>query len=471
MTRWWENRLWQLLTNRTLSTLLLIGVTLTLIIGVLLPNPSYLGPEQLADMQLRHPLLLRLGANFNNQKMATGYLLGGTGIYLIVSAALCSLDRLRGRLKFKTVATGPDPELMVGNELVMLRQLPVTPTDAAAFAATWLRRRLPSADISSEGSLVVARRGRYGFWGSIMFHSLLITALVGMVVFYLGGTRGWLSFTEGQEYWLEKSHLRHIEKEPVWGIRLPDVKLTLLRQYSRFAAEDTQTATEHVASFRVTERNGTSFDRDLRINQPMTIAGKDFILMFGGFAPHFVISGKSDEKLLDSFVNLREDGGTRDDFTVAGGLQQVKVRFFPDFKFEQGAPVNKGLEPLNPVMEVTVKSFAAEPEQHFVPVGQPVRFAGCTILVPEVRRWVELEVVNEPGIGFFFAISFLGVIGLTIRLLDPDELLVVCFTVEYGQTNVSITASSRHFQALLAGIANDCAEAVKFWAMNKGHKG
>jgi hypothetical protein len=46
---------------------------------------------------------------------------------------------------------------------------------------------------------------------------------------------------------------------------------------------------------------------------------------------------------------------------------------------------------------------------------------GHEISFPEVRRWVELELVGEPGIGFFFMVSFVGLIGILVRVIDPDE--------------------------------------------------
>jgi hypothetical protein len=32
-----------------------------------------------------------------------------------------------------------------------------------------------------------------------------------------------------------------------------------------------------------------------------------------------------------------------------------------------------------------------------------------------------LELVGEPGIGFFFMVSFVGLIGILVRVIDPDE--------------------------------------------------
>jgi cytochrome c biogenesis protein ResB len=458
-----KTAIWQALTNRTLSTMLLIAVTLLLAIGSLLPNPAYMDQAKIAQMQARHPLLWSMGEHYNNQKLVQGYFFSGIGVFLILSASLCSIDRLRWRRRSRRESAASGADIVSGGATHSLQLGEVPANEVLEAARACLRQRMRWAQIrhDSEQGMVIARRGSYGFWGSILFHSLLIMALVGMVIFHLGGTRGWLSFTEGQGYRLEESRFTHLEKKPVWGVRLPRVSLELLQQYALFAPDDPNTAIERVARFRVTDtKTGAGYDREVRINKPLNIGGMDFLLMNGGFAPRFVITGKNGTRIFDAFVNLREAGGTRDDFAANDRQLHLQVNFLPDYVREFGRPRTRSPHLRNPVVAATVTIEGQKLYDDIIPVGQGVQVADYQVHVPEVRRWVEMEAVNEPGIGFFFAVSFFGLSGLIVRMLDPDEQLTLVCTAENGCTTVRIAADSRHFPALLAGVAEECAAAV-----------
>ncbi|GAM10210.1 resB-like family protein [Geobacter sp. OR-1] len=457
-----KQRIWQTVTNRSLSTWLLIAVTAMLVLGSLLPNPEYMTPDAVANLQARNPLLFDIGSHFNSRKLATGYFFGFVGIYLIISATLCSVDRIMNRRREQPVYA--ETEASTGDITILVPA--AAPEETRAFLTDRLCRRLLGAAIlpDSVTGTVIIQRGRFGFWGSIIFHTVLITALAGLVLFYLGGTRGKLVFTEGQRYRLEKSRFIHLEKEPVWGLRLPRVELELMTQYSLFAHDDPQTAIEHLARFRVLDlESGHSSVRDVKINLPLRIAGSDFLLMTGGFAPRFVISGKNGAAVrYDSFVNLKREAGTKDDFSAIDGLH-FNVRFFPDLARKNGQPITKSLLMNNPAALITVTRGGNRLFDDFVPVGASAVVAGYTITIPEVRRWVELEMADEPGIGFFFAISFLGIIGILVRMLDPDEQLIMVTRAETKGTRVEFFVNSRHFSALLKDVATDCARAAVAW--------
>lgn len=462
-----KDQIWRAVTNRSLSTWLLIVVTAVLVIGSILPNPEYMTPDAVADLQARSPLLLKIGTHFNSRKLATGYFFGFIGIYLIVSATLCSIDRFLNRRREL-----PNFSLEAGQSAAEVSTIvpSADPDEARAFLTNLLRRRLFGAMIMQDpvSGAVIFRRGRFGFWGSILFHTVLITALFGVVVFYLGGTRGKLVFTEGQHYRLEKSRFIRLEKEPLWGLRLPNVELELMEHHSLYARDAAQTALDHLARFRVTDlASGDSAIKDVRVNFPLRLDGSDFLLMTGGFSPRFVISRPgADAAFFDSFINLRGESGTKDDFFTEDGLH-VEVRFFPDLARERGQPMTKSPSLHNPAALITVSQQGNKLFDDVVPVGTTVQVSGYSFAIPEVRRWIELEMADEPGIGFFFFIAFFGIVGVTIRLLDPDEQLVmVCRANEQG-TSVSFYVNSRHFSALLAGVASDSAQAAAAWGTDR----
>lgn len=462
---------WAIITSRAISTWLLIAVTILLVIGSLLPNPEYMDPAAVADLQARNPLLLKIGVQFNSKKLVTGYFFGFIGIYLIISATLCSIERLVARRR-ERVNFLPDGAQSVVDVAIFVPS--AEPEETRAFVVGWLRRRLFRVTVTrhEESGVISFSRGRFGFYGSIIFHTVLITVLFGLVLFYLGGTRGKLVFTEGQRYLLEKSRFTHLEKEPLWGLHLPQVELELVEHYSLYAHDVPQTAVEHLARFRVTRlEGGETMVRDVRVNSPLRLAGKDFLLITGGFSPRFVIARNGSEVVLfDSFVNLKGESGTKDDFFATDGLR-VHIQFFPDLVQEGGKPATKSPLVRNPAAQIVVTQGGKQLADHVVPIGSSVQVAGYTISIPEIRRWVELEMVNESGIGFFFIISAIGIFGILVRMLDPDDQLVLVTRPDGEGTQLEFFVYSRHFSALLGGIARECAHATAAWADNaKGSK-
>lgn len=462
-----RRQIWRAFTSREFSTWLLIVLATVLLAGSLLPNPEYMLPEAVTDLQTRHPLLFKIGTHFNSSKLATGYFFGFIGIYLIIAATLCSIDRL---LAGRREQEEPSPSGFLSNMDVSLYVPSATEDETRLFVVSWLRRRLLGVKVSRcpESSVVLLRRGRLGFWGSLVFHTVLITALFGLVLFYLGGSRGKLVFTEGQRVRLEKSRFIHLDKEPLWGLTLPQVELELMAQYSLFAHTDPKTAIEHLARFRVTDfaGGGTSVS-DVKINTPLRLDGKDFLLMAGGFAPRFVITRQDGTTgRFDSFVNLKKEAGTLDDFFALDGLH-LEVRFFPDLAQEHGELTTRSSNLNNPAVYITLTKAGNRLLGELLPVGSQVTKAGYTVTVPEVRRWVQLEMVDEPGIGFFFFISFIGILGILVRLLDPDEQLVIRTCAEENGVQVKFTLYSRHFPALLVNVVNECALAAEAWGMER----
>ncbi|MBI5141085.1 MAG: cytochrome c biogenesis protein ResB [Geobacter sp.] len=457
--------IWDFVTSRNVAIVLLAVVTIMLAVGAVLPNPELLSPADREAMRVAKPFLFMLGERYNSQKMATGYVFGLTGIFLIISTSLCSIDRLvtryraRGKKRFALprdaspeglitfVAASPDAGSVKLNIMNWLR------------LRRWRVAELPEASRAG----LVGLRGEAGFWGSIFFHFVLITALFGLVVFYFGAYRGTLTFTEGQSYKLAEENFASLARKPVWGLNLPDVTLGLIRQYSIYPPGDPWNAVDHVAKFRVTQGGaGETSEIDVKINEPLMIDGKKILLQTGGFAPRFVISAGADV-LRDSFVNLQNMPDDRmDGFKVGGTALTVEAKVYPDYyEKESGRPATRGREVVNPFVAMRVSDAGRVIFEGVIPVGGSAIIGGYSVVVPEMRRWVLMEMVGEPGIGFFFVVSFIGLIGVLVRVIDPEERLYVFIDEAEGVARVEIVPYSRHFSGLINERAKELAEHVK----------
>ncbi len=455
--------LWGIMISRNLAVVLLIVVTLMLGAGAVLPNPALLGPAGSEAMRAKHPVAFWLGERYNSQKLASGYLFGSIGIFLILSTGLCSVDRLvsryrmRGRRRYALPAVGSNRGLRF-----VLHE--VEQSELSGHVRLWLKqRRWSVVDVDREEgkSAVAGIRGNIGFWGSVFFHAVLITALVGMVVYYLAAYRARLGFTEGQFYRLSKENFVSVEAEPLWGFRFPPVEIGLLKQESVYSADDPWYPLDYSARFRVRDiPSGKSWEKTVRINDPLVIDGLELLMVVGGFSPRVVIRNAFGHTVFDSFVSLRNDRGTEDGFLVGAEGLSVEAKLYPDYRRGAEGHRTESLQLKNPVLHLRVSRDGAPFADVFVPKGGSAESGGYTFVFPDVRKWVELNLVGEPGIGFFFWISLAGLAGLLVRMLDPDERLYVIMAREGTGVEVEVLPYSRHFTGIVSERAGELKEAI-----------
>lgn len=459
---------WDAVTSRNLAIVLLIVVTVTLGVGAALPNPKLLSSWQAMEMKADHPVAYWLGERYNSQEIATGYLFGFIGVFLILSTSLCSIDRLIKRYKLRSKMGIALPDA-AGRPAVSAELGSVDQALVKRHAAGWLKKkRWRVVQVEGSGGFSLAGvRGDAGFWGSVFFHFILITALVGLVIYYFGAYRAALTFTEGQSYALERSALTNISREPVWGIRLPKVALGLMDLHSVYPPDDPWTAVDHVARFRVTRIDtGDSWIKDVKINDPLVIDGREFLLVTGGFSPRFVLRAASGEAVFDNFVALKPGEEGKDDFFVPGGQMRVEAAVHPDFVMKEGRPGTRGRALNNPVLEAAIYREGSLLYEGLIPLGGTAAVGDFIVEFPEVRRWALMEMTGEPGIGMFFVLSFFGIIGIAVRMFDPDERLYVGLGLKEGNVSLEVLPYSRHFSGLISDRARELVEHLEEVAVN-----
>jgi cytochrome c biogenesis protein ResB len=458
---------WNFITSRNLAIVLLIIVTAMLAIGAFLPNPVFLSEEKKLEMHFKNPTLYWLGERYNSQTLASGNTFGFIGVFLILSTALCSIDRLvtKRRAKEGAIFTFPFSTAQKG-EIRYFKNIDSITLEN--YGSNWFKKQkmdIAVQDVDSK-RIIVGSRGKAGFWGSIFFHFILITALMGLVIYYFGSYRATLSFTEGQSYRLHKDRLVHIIEEPLWGLDLPDAEVGLVKQYSLYAQDSPLYPIEHVAVFQVNEsRMRRPWNKEVRINDPLVIDGRQFLLQRGGFSPRILIMGSDGKVIFDRFVALRDERGTSDNVSIQEINRLLTIKFYPDFIRKDKKLETKTLEVKNPFFMITIYQEDSVLFKELVPFKSEVSVEGYTISFPEVRRWVEMELVGEPGIGFFFMVSFAGLIGVFVRIIDPDERIYIILEEMKSGVNLTSYTYSKHFSGL---IEDRRAEMVSYIEERKG---
>lgn len=449
------SRIWGIAVSRTAAVAMLTAVTLMLAVGSMLPNPNLMPPERVDVIRKETPMLLWLGERLNSQEMATGYVFGFIGVFLVLSTTMCSIDRILGRRRDAADDEAAKP-IMPDVEGIEAQLTGIGMEEARAEASKWLgKARYKVRDASdADGVTLIGSKGARGFWGSVFFHAVLIAALIGMVVYYMAAHRASLRITEGQVMELKKENFASITREPVWGIRFPNARIALLKQYSIYDEKDPWYPIDYVAVFDVSTPEG-GFKKEVRINDPLVIDGREFLMRTGGFSPLFVITGERGDVVFGNFVTMRDEKGTKGFFEFPPAAMTVNAAFYPDYELKEGKDATASLRVRNPFVRLKIYASGAMVYEGLIPLGGSAKAGGYTITVPEVRRWVEMEMVGEPGLGMFFALSFAGLIGVAVRMIDPDEKIYVSIVKnDAGGLRIKIVSLSRHFSGLIYDNAN-----------------
>lgn len=458
-------RIWELVTSRTLALVLLALVLGFLIAGSLLPAPQFMSAEEIDRALNEYPLLFKLGQRFNSQRMAQGYLFGFVGVFLIISTAMCSIDRIlthsRERKAQRRVVSFPEGEAVLQRCLSV--RLSGPDMDSLRLRAMeWLRKaRFKVLEgRGDDGAVVLAgSRGEAGFWGSVFFHLILISALFGVVMTQLGGFHGSLVFMEGQAYRLSRESFKFIKKDPLLGLRLPEVELGLIKQYSIYHPQDPWYPLEYVARFRVRDmEHGRTRDVDVRINDPLVIEGREFLLTKGGFSPRIRIDSQEGGEIMDAYVSLYSDGGVLDGITLKSEEMSVIIRVYPDYEMRDGEHATRGPELKNPFVNLRIVKGGALIHDGVIRRGGAASAGGYTFAFEDIRPWVMLELTHEPGVEMFFILCFFGLLGLALRVLDPDERMYIRIRPEGDVVVVMALPLSKHFSGIIterAGVFMD----------------
>jgi cytochrome c biogenesis protein ResB len=439
-------RIWKFLTSRNTAIVLLTVVSAILLISAALPNPLLLSSNRLMELEETSPLLMQLGSNFNSMKIGRSPVFGVIGILLIVSTTFCSIDRMIKRFKLRNDTSF---DFDKGKKRISL-QLPEELGDFEAKVISIMKKDRWKTKVSdSEGEKVIsANRGDLGFWGSIFFHAVLISLMVGLVIYFLTGFYASIRITEGQTLNLRKENLYTIDRMPMFGIALPELQF----RFNSFSAvyHDDVTATDFTAHFDMKdEKTGKEWSKTFKINDPLKYKGIDFLMIRQGYSPNFTLY-ENNVPVFDALVALEFDHEDRATFNIAEKDLYIVAQFFPDMaRAEDGGVYTKTYRPKNPYFGLEVFAGGKKVLRKLLGKGERGTFGPYAIEFNDIRNWITINLVRETGIGFFFVCSMIGLAGLFIRVIDPDMRIVVRIRKTDDGSIADFYYSGKHFEGML----------------------
>jgi cytochrome c biogenesis protein ResB len=412
-----------------------------MVLGSVLPDPSGLGPEELAEMVATRSVALAVA-----RRLPVGRVLSSPWLVSIpLALALAILWNLRERIAEhrRVRRTGPErfraqAEWLAG----------AAPADEVARLRRALARRCYRVEQgeAEQGTLLVGRRGEIGFWGSVVFHLALVGALVAVVLTLLAEWRGTVDLVEGRPVALDTPGAVAIARRGPLTPPLGRVVLELERAQVRL--EGDRFPVDYRADVVALDRSGALWRGTVRVNSPLTVGGQRLFLQRYGLAPVIEVR-RGGEALLAAPVVLSVLDGREDGFDVPGTSARVHVRWFGDAVLEEGGVRSRSDEPRNPALGLALEEPGAAARPVLVRLGEEVSLGPYRVAFRELRRWVELGVGRDPGMPVLFAALALAALGLALRFWDHDREVRVRIAEGGGGLRVAAAGRSRYFPALM----------------------
>ena len=180
-----------------------------------------------------------------------------------------------------------------------------------------------------------------------------------------------------------------------------------------------------------------------------------------GYSPNFMLY-KNNVPVFNSVVALEFDQDFRDSFDIREHGIRVLAQFFPDMKRnEDGSVYSKTRRPKNPYFGLEVYHDGVKVKRKLVAKGEDITFGPYRLVFNDLHHWITLHLVRETGIGFFFVCAMIGLVGVLIRILDPERQILAAIEDTQEGCKVIFYHSSRHFEGLLKENINDIMSKVK----------
>jgi len=250
----------RILLSRRFAVYLLILMVVFLILGTSLPDINTMTPEETDAFRTGRPLLFQVSNALQMQSLISSPYFLVLPLLIFLSTTLCTVKRLIQRRKkeggFYRETSGPTTM-----DLVEISSL--------LSSEKW--------SVVRKNDSLVADKGGFGFWGSILFHLGLLTVFVAVVVSSLTQFSAELLLTEGFPVRLGKDAFVKIYKSR--GLSAIPSSLIELKRFVPFYEKD-RFAKDFSAELLIDD-----IQKDVHVNRPIKIGGFQLSLHRFGFSP------------------------------------------------------------------------------------------------------------------------------------------------------------------------------------------
>lgn len=415
------------LTSARTAAVLMVALAVLVTLGVLVPQENVFGEEALSAWAEASPWLVGAADFLGLHTIFTGTVFAGVVGLLAVNIIACTVQRIARRRRRRAPRL---PSTVPSSAAFFTAAEPVTADSVSAAARPlWLWQVS-----EEEGKGMVLRRGRYGFTGSVVAHVALVILAIGALV--SGATRfsGSMALTVGQSMPDALQSYIAVTQMPTFGSPFGDFVVTLDGLDFEYSGD---VVTEAIATMTVRDATGARTEH-VRVNRPLRVANKSFLIEEAGYSVALRVMAEQ-ETLLDSFIALGErvPSGFSDVVTVGG--ETVHILAVPNAGAGVDEPATTPLLLTDPLVLLRDGDGA---EVRLRP-GATGRLGALTVTVADVRLWNRFQVRADHGLPFVYLAFGLAVLGMAVRLLDPELTIGVLFAPADGEYRIATWRVSR----------------------------
>lgn len=490
----WVRWGWRQLTSMRTALVLLLLLAIAAVPGSLVPQRSS-DPNGVLQFEQRDPELFRtldalgLFSTFSSPWFSAIYLL------LFVSLVGCIVPRTKHHLD--ALRARPPKTPMRLQRLVGFQTAPTSADAATAIESARTLLRRSGYRVETYGDSASAERGYLRETGNLVFHSALVGMLVTVGIGGGFGYSGQRVLVEGEPFanvlasydsfspgrFFDESML-----EP-YSLRLDEFEA----RYQFDVASAAWHPQDYVATVSTRTAGGDWDERELRVNEPLSVGGTEVYLLGNGYAPVLTVRDADGAEVFSGavpFLQLDANLWSRGVVKVPDGLaEQVAFQgfFYPDpialadGTYQSFSPVDHGDSLVTLFMwagdlgldeGVGVNAYTLDPTGMQQLVGGdtdvPALELGLgdvadlpdglgTIEYEGLRRYVSVEVHRDvtPGWALLFAVSILG--GLLVSLFVPRRRVWVKAVEDAGGTRLEYAGLARGEDPALPDAVADLA--------------
>lgn len=424
----WIKKIWRFIGSRTFAVWMLCIVIVILTGSAFLPNKFTITEQEMERLIRERPFLWMLSENLSTPEIVTSPVFIAVSFFLGLSTLVCTIKRLRNisrhefskrrAFNFSIKDSARDLDTALNSLMSVLQQ------------KRWELKK----ERAGRGAMIIkAHKGRFGLWGSMIFHISLIALFLTAAISSASRFNGEIILTKGFDISAsDVSSYSYISGRQI----LPDFILNVDELYLQTKGK------------MITQLKGilkiNSKRHEFAVNRPVSINGYQFSPSRYGVSPRFVI--KNNEQIIfDSFVNLRSLF-MDDYFEIKEEGLRLNVRFFPDFYKQDGRFSTKTFDEKNPVFLIKVFSNGNLQKDIFIRQAEEATVLSYNISIPEYTHWVAMEVSRDIGAIAFIVCFFIGLIGLCIRFLSNERVLTC---ILYPDGTFELRGWSRYYPAFL----------------------
>ncbi|MDF1542186.1 MAG: cytochrome c biogenesis protein ResB [Anaerosomatales bacterium] len=439
------------LASARLAIVLIATLMLLTVLNVLFPQKTYFSAADFARFQSDAPDLARALSLLGLDVVFGGWLFAVICIILCLNVSACTWLRISER-RSRGV------------------RVPIR-TEKGLLAASWRGRAtdlldLASRRLTSDGWVLTGnskwvdatKRGA-GFWGSVVLHASILVIALGGALVPLTSFAGTMVIAEGQSVIDEPATYLTVTREPRIGEPFTGAQLRLESMNVEYEDGIVVGAEGQMSAL---DTEGDSVSRLVRVNHPLDVAGKSYLLQNTGFAVDADLSIDGQEQAVVLNLADRTPRGYSDTIEApraGGGTTPVRLELTPvPLGPEEIAP-QRLLSADDPRLEVQVQadSSSSAATGAVLKRGESVELSpGVTLTFREVRYWSTFLVRSEPARTVVYLGFALAVVGSLVRFISADRRIAVRIIDEKGEPTVVVGYASRPWGS---GYTRDRAEA------------